>query len=355
MLTLLDRYIGRSLLIGTGLVYAVFLALFTFTELVDALSDYGRGNFGLDELIRYVILSQPRRLYEVFPVALLIGTLIGLSGLALSSELVAMRAAGVSRARIIAAAMKAGALLVVVAVLWGEFVVPEAETRAQTGRAQALEMSFRQGETGLWLRDGTSFVNIGEVLPDLSLLRVSIYEAPGFELRRHVYAARATYTGTGGAWRVERVRASRVEPERVRARTLPSATWNAGITPEVVAVFTTRPEALSIAQLRAYIRHLRNNSQDVGRYLLAFWQKVLMPAAAAIMILLAAPFVFRPLRSGGMMQRVFIGVGLGLVFVAVSRSVGFLALIYGVPPLAAAVAPLLVFLGLAVVLMRRTA
>lgn len=353
MLTLLDRYIGRRLLVGTGLVYAVFLALFVFTELVEALSDYGRGNFGLDELIRYVVLSQPRRLYEVFPVALLIGTLIGLSGLALSSELVAMRAAGVSRARIIGAATKAGAVLVAAAVAWGEFVVPEAETRAQTGRAQALEMSFRQGATGVWLRDGASFVNIGEVLPDLSLLRVSIYDAPQFELRRHVYAARATYTN--GVWRLERVRESLVEPERVRAQAEPGATWRAGITPEVVAVFTTRPEALSIAQLRAYIRHLRNNSQDVGRYLLAFWQKALMPVAAAIMILLAAPFVFRPLRSGGMMQRVFIGVGLGLVFVAVSRSLGFLALIYGVPALVAAVTPLALFLGLAVLLMRRSA
>lgn len=353
MLTLLDRYIGRSLLLGTGLVYAVFLALFVFTELVEALRDFGRGGFGLAELMRYVVLSQPRRLYEVFPVALLIGSLIGLSGLALSSELIAMRAAGVSRARIIAATMKAGALLVLGAVLWGEFVVPAAETQAQTGRAQALEMSFRQGETGLWLRDGTSFVNVGEVLPDLSLLRVNIYDAPDFELRRHLYAARAVYAD--GAWRLERVRASRIAPARVQSEAEPSAVWHAGITPRVVAVFTTRPEALSIAQLHAYIRHLRNNSQDVGRYLLAFWQKVLMPAAAAIMILLAAPFVFRPLRSGGMMQRAFIGVGLGLVFVAVTRSLGFLALLYGVPPLAAAASPLVLFLGLAVFLLRRTA
>lgn len=353
MWTLLDRYIGRRLLVGTGLVYAVFLALFAFTELVEALSDYGRGDFGLAELVRFVVLSQPRRLYEVFPVVLLIGTLLGLSGLALSSELVAMRAAGISRARIMAAAMKTGALLVLAAVLWGEYVVPAAETQAQTGRAQALQMSFRQGETGLWLRDGSAFVNIGEVLPDLSLLRVSVYDAPQFRLRRHVYAARAAYDN--GAWRLEQVRISRVEPTRVRAHAEPSVAWDAGITPEVVSVFTTRPEALSIAQLHAYIRHLRNNGQDVGRYLLAFWQKVLMPVAAAIMILLAAPFVFRPLRSGGMMQRVFIGVGLGLVFVAVSRSLGFLALIYGVPALAAAGTPLLLFLALAAVLLRRSA
>lgn len=352
MLTLLDRHIGRSLLVGTTLVYGVFAALFVFIVLVDALPDYGRGNFGLYELARYVVLSQPRRLYEVFPVALLIGALLGLSSLALNSELVAMRAAGVSRARIIGAALKAGLVLVIAAVLWGEYVVPGAETRAQTGRAQALELSFRRGETGVWLRDGTSFVNIGEVLPDLSLLRLSIYETtPDFELRRHVYAQRARYQESH--WRLERVRTSRVEAERVRSGREPSAIWNAGITPQVVAVFTTRPEALSIAQLHAYIEHLRHNNQDVGRYVLAFWQKCLMPAAAAVMILLAAPFVFRPGRGGGMMQRVFIGVGLGLVFVAANRSLGYLALIYGLAPLVAALVPLLLFFALAVVLIRR--
>lgn len=353
MLTLLDRHIGRSMLVGTGLVFGVFAALFVFIVLVDALPDYGKGSFGLLELVRYVILSQPRKLYEIFPVTVLIGTLLGLSTLALNSELVAMRAAGVSKLRIVGAALKTGLLLVLAAILAGEYVVPDAETRAQTGRAQALEMSFRQGSTGLWLRDGASFVNIGEVLPDLSLLHVNIYRVtPEFALRRHTYAARATYEQN--SWRLENVRTSEIGTERVQADAEATAAWHTAITPPVVAVFTTRPEALSIAQLQAYIRHLRNNSQDIGRYVLVFWQKCFMPLATALMILLAAPFVFQPTRGGGMAQRVFVGVVLGLVFVVVNRSLGYLALIYGMPPLAAALAPLLLFLGLAIGLMRRT-
>jgi len=215
-------------------------------------------------------------------------------------------------------------------------------------------LSFRQGSAGLWLRDGASFVNIGEVLPDLTLVRLSIYDvAADFTLARHVQARCAQYAD--GVWRLEDVRSSRFEDGRALPESAPAADWRSRLTPEVVAVFTTRPEALSIAQLRAYIAHLRANNQDVARYVLVFWQKVLMPLATALMIFLAAPLVFQPTRSGGLAQRVFLGVVLGLLFVVVNRSLGYLALIYGVPPLAAALVPLALFFALAVALVRRTA
>ncbi len=352
MLTLLDRLIGRSVLFGTLLVLGVFAALFVFIVLVDALGDYGKGSFGLWELLRYVMLSQPRKLYETFPITVLIGTLLGLSTLAVNSELIAMRAAGVSKVRIVGAAMKTGVVLIVAAVLVGEYVVPQAETRAQSGRAQALQLSFKQGNTGLWLRDGSHFVNIGEVLPDLSLLRVNIYDvSTTFEIERQTVAARAVYDNQ--RWRLEQVRTSRIGGERIETDSRDAIVWDAGFTPDVVAVFTTRPEALSIAQLHAYIRHLQSNNQDVRRYVLAFWQKCFMPLATALMIVLAAPFVFRSVRSGGMAQRIFVGVALGLAFVVINRSMGYLAVIYGTPPLAAAIMPLVIFLSIAIVMMRR--
>lgn len=354
MFTILDRHIGRSILIGTFLVLGIFSALFVFIVLVDVLPDHGKGNFGTYQLLRYVLLSQPRKLYEIFPVTVLIGTLLGLSTLALNSELIAMRAAGVSKGRIAGAAMKTGLVLVIGAVLVGEYLVPVAETRAQTGRARALAASFQQGTTGLWVREGETFVNIGEVLPDLSLLRVSIYDlTPDFQMREHTYAAQAVYDGE--RWQLGQVRSSSIKRDRVDTHAKAGVGWETTLTPDVVAVFTTRAEALSIAQLYAYIRHLRSNNQDVGRFTLTFWQKFLMPIATAVMILLAVPFVFRPVRSGGLAQRAFTGVVLGLAFVVVSRSLGYMALLYGVPPFVAAVAPLIMFFAIAVALSRRLA
>mgnify|MGYP000226897725 CR=1 FL=1 len=353
IVSLLDRYIGRRLIFGTLLVMGVLLALFMFVVVVDVLPDYGRGTFGLYELVRYVALSQPRKIYELFPVAVLVGVLLGLSTLAVSSELIAMRAAGVSRLRIVGAALKTGVVFVLAAIAIGEFVVPRAETLAQTGRAQALATGFQKGGAGVWLRDGAAFVNLVEVLPDLSLLGVSIFEfAPDAQLRTHTTARRAVYVGDG--WRLENARQSKIDAEAVTVQDVTEFRWQATLTPDVVAVFAVRPEALSMQQLVHYIQHLRANGQETARYSLTLWQKLLMPFATAIMVLLATPFVFKPVRSGGLAQRIFVGILLGLAFVVVHRSLGYLAVIYGVAPFVAAAVPLLLFFALAVALLRRT-
>jgi len=352
ILTLLDRHIGRQILLSTALVLGVLLALFVLIVFVDVLPEYGQGSFGLLELLRYVALSQPRKMYEIFPVAVLIGTLMGLSTLALNSELIAMRAAGVSKLRIVVAALKVGLVFMLVALAVGEYVVPTAENQAQIGRARALATGFQQQSTGIWLRDGNAFVSLGEVLPDLSLLRVNIFDfQPDARLRTHTFAARAVHTDDG--WQLRDVRRSRISPEKVEVDETPTETWRAKLTPEVVTVFTVRPEGLSIQQLMNYIGHLKSNSQETGQYVLALWQKMLMPLATAIMVLLATPFVFRPTRGGGLSQRVFVGILLGLAFVVVHRSFGYVGLIYGVPPVLAAAVPLLVFLVLALSLLAR--
>jgi len=352
ILSILDRYIGRHIIFSTALVLGVLLALFVFIVFVDVLPDYGQGTFGLYQIARYVMFSQPRKIYEIFPVAVLIGTLMGLSTLALNSELIATRAAGVSKLRIVIAALKVALLFMLIALAMGEYVVPIAENQAQIGRARALATGFQQQATGIWLRDGAAFVNVGEVLPDLSLLRVNIFDfEPDARLRTHTYAARAVYDRD--AWQLRDVRRSRISTERVEINDAPLDTWRAKLTPAVVAVFTVRPEGLSIQQLLSYIGHLKSNGQETAQYVLALWQKALMPAATAIMVLLATPFVFRPARAGGLSQRVFIGILLGLAFVVLHRSMGYLGLIYGVSPPLAAVVPLLAFLSLALILLAR--
>jgi lipopolysaccharide export system permease protein len=362
VITLVDRYIGRYVLGGTLLVLAVLTALFAVTVLVDALSDYGKGSFGTYELARYVVLSQPYRLYESFPVAALVGTLLGLSVLARGNELVALRASGVSAARLAGAAFKAGVLLVVAAVLLGETVVPVAETEAQEGRTRAVAKGLRTESAGVWLRDGSAFLNIGEVLPGQRLLRVSLYDfesepcAAGEDctdrrLRAYVRAASARLKD--GHWRLRDVVTTSFDRGGVRSETLPELRWPTEVTPEVVDAFSTRPEGLSMRNLYRYVNHLESHRQDASRFRLAYWQKLLLPVAVAVMMLLAMPFVLRPTRSGGLGGRIFTGVMLGLGFIMLGRSFGYFGLLYGLPPLAGAVTPVLVFLVLAVVLLRR--
>jgi lipopolysaccharide export system permease protein len=352
MIALADRYIARTILLSTSLVTAVLLVLFAFVVVVDALPDVGRGNFGMYELIRYVVLSQPRKIYELAPVICLIGTIMGLSTLALGSELIALRAAGYSIARIIWASIKIAMIFVLAVVLWGELVVPVSENLAQTGRAMALNQGLQKKGSGLWLRDGSTIVNVSEILPDLTLLRVNMYDLDeNLRLRGQTFAQRARYEQAG--WRLEEARESRIDTQRIEIGSASSRLWQTRLTPEVVSAFAVKPEALSMVQLSRYIGHLERNHQDHGRYSLTLWQKLLMPAAILIMVVLASPFVFRPIRSGGLAQRIFIGIMLGLAFVIVGRSFGFFALIYGLPPVAGAVLPVATFLAIAVLMVRR--
>lgn len=350
---LIDRYLASAIAISTLLVLAVLMALFSFILFVDTLGDVGKANFQLADAVRYVLLSLPRQGYEVFPMAALLGTTLGLSALAADSELVAMRAAGVSVLRIVGAAMKVGLLLAVVAVLVGEYLVPGTERMAEQGRAAALKVRVKQQkDLGLWLRDGATYVHVGEVLPDLSLLRVEIYEFDARDrLVRQVQAARGYYDTTG--WKLAEVRESVIDAQQVTTRRARLQDWPTGLTPDLFKVFAVRPEALSVPQLYQYMRHLDQNKQNTGPYALAFWQKLVSPFATVVMMVVAIPFVFGLQRSGGVGARLFSGIVLGLAFFVVSRGFGYFGLLYGVPAVLGATLPTLLFFGFALVMLRR--
>jgi len=350
---ILDRYLAASILTSTLLVLGVLLALFSFIQFVDALGDVGKQNFQLADAVRYVLLSIPRQAFEIFPMAALLGTTLGLSALAADAELVAIRAAGVSVLRIVGAAMKVGLVLAVIAVLIGEFLVPETERIAERGRAKALQVRIKQQrDFGLWLRDGPAYVHVGEVLPDFTLLKVDIYQFDENDrLRLQTSAKSARFEDKH--WRLSEVSESWLAENRVQSRRLREQEWGSALTPDLLSVFTVRPEALSVLHLYRYIRHLEQNKQNTGPYALALWQKLTSPFATVVMMVLAIPFVFGSQRSGGIGARLFTGILLGLAFFVVSRGFGYFGLLYGIPAVIGALLPTLLFFGLALVMLRR--
>lgn len=352
-MNIIDRYLAGAILTSTLLVLAVLIALFSFVQFVDALGDVGKADYQLLDAVRYVLLSIPRQTFEVFPMAALLGTTLGLSALAADSELVAMRAAGVSVLRIVRAATQVGLVLAIAAVAIGEFVVPETERLAEVGRAEALKIRIKQQKDfGLWMRDSQAFVHVDEVLPDLTLLGVDIYRFDERQqLTLHTHAQRGQFEEQ--QWRLSEVRESLLTDERVQTRRLREQIWSGSLTPDLFKVFTVRPEGLSVVQLHRYIQHLDQNRQNTGNYALAFWQKLVSPLATVVMMVLAIPFVFGSQRSGGIGARLFVGIMIGLAFFVFSRGFGFFGLLYGVPALLGAAMPTLLFLAAALIMLRR--
>lgn len=351
---LFDLYLGRVLLNQILLVLGVLVGVFVFVTFIDQVSYLGTGQYSLLDAIKYVLLSTPRIVYEVFPMAVLVGAILGLSLLAVDSELIVMRSSGISIGQITVAVLKLGFLLALVALLIGEFITPWSETLAQRGRAQALERNIEQkSNSGLWLRDKKTFVNVREVLPDLTLRDIRVFEFDSMsQLRALVYAGKGRYAES--FWDLDDVRQTLIDEQGfTQVSEAPKARWNTAVTPQTMAVFLVQPDQLSLLQLRQYIAHLRANVQDTRNFELAYWSKLTLPVSAAVMLLLAIPFVFGSIRSGGMGRNLFIGIMIGITFFATSKALGYIVLVYDMPPLVGAILPTAAFAVAAGILYRR--
>jgi len=340
---LLDRYIGRAVVSGTFIALLVLLAIQAFFSLMSELGSVGTGHYGLAQAFEYVILTLPRTAYDLFPTSALVGSLFGLGQLAANSELVAVRAAGVSVGRIARSVLQVGLVMLIAASAMGEWVAAPAEQYAL--QMQALAQSNRitfKGRFGFWARDQDRFINIGQILPGGILADIHVYQFDDeHRLKLATEAKRAMYHN--GDWLLENVRQSRVSADGVHVRHLHKLTWKTLISPGLLRLVMVRPQSLSARELRRYIDYLNSNGLNAGRYRLAFWMRIAAPLSGMVMLFLSIPFVFGPLRSAAMGQRLVVGVLVGVGYYLFSQMVSHLGLVYGFNAALSALTPPVVF------------
>jgi lipopolysaccharide export system permease protein len=348
---LLNRYLAREILYGTGLVLTALLFLFSFFDLIHELNDLGKGSYQLWQMFVFVVLALPGHAYELFPIAVLIGTLYGLSNLAAHSEITVMRASGMSRDKLASALIRVGLLFVLAAFLLGELVMPISEEAAQQWRLKALNnFVATQFRSGIWVKDRGSFINVREMMPDNSLRDLRIYDFDDeHRLRRISTAKKAVYL-QDHQWRLTEVERTLFEKGGVRVEHEPSTDWDSVLTPEVMSTLLVEPEQMSVWNLFAYIRHLRDNSQQTVRFEIAEWSKLLYPFSILVMMMLALPFALQRPRSGVVGVRIMIGIGLGLGFYLTSRFFSYLGQLNNWSPIISTLAPSLSFLLVAFLL-----
>ena len=352
-MNILDRYLFRTVAAATLAALLVLLLLESFLSLLVELEDLGKGDYDFAALIHYLVLIQPRRLYELFPLALLVGGLLGMGALASGSELIVMRAAGLSLTRLTRSALQAGLALSLVVLAIGEFVAPPLEQSAREQRAVAKtqDLAIRSGR-GFWARDGDFFIHVRAVLPGVHLVDIQIFEVgPDARLASATTAQSARYVA--GHWRLEGVSRSLLDDDRVRTEHLETLTVVSEISPRILDVLAADPSELSIRELWVYVDYLERNGLDAESYRLALWRKLLAPFAYLAMLVVAMPFVFGPQRTAGVGQRLLVGLLLGLVFFLSNYLLGNVVLLYGFPPLVGASLPTLLFMGGGLYALRR--
>lgn len=356
MFSVLDRYIGRTILSTILATLFMLVSLSGIIKFVDQLRKTGKGDYDVWGAGLYTLLSIPKDIEIFFPMAALLGALLGLGMLATRSELVVMEASGFTRLQIASAVMKTAIPLVLLTMAIGEWVAPVGEQTARNVRAQMLYgSSLLSTKDGMWAKDNHDFIYIQNVVDENELSGVSIYH---FDNARKLisvrYAGTATYDKDKQSWILSQVDQSDLSQTNkiVGTQTL-NEEWKTTLTPDKLGVVAMNPESLSASGLYEYSKYLKQSGQEANRYWLLFWNKIFTPISVAVMMLMALSFIFGPLRSVPMGVRVVTGISFGFVFYLLDKIFGPLSLVYNVPPLIGALLPSAAFLALSLYLLKQ--
>ena len=320
-MNLLTRYLGREIYFSIGLVFLALIMLFAFLDLIHELNAMGQGQYNLGYVLLFVMLTIPGHVYELFPVAVLIGTITALVQMAASSELTVFRSSGASIWQMVGALFKIALPLVVLSFVCGELLAPPSERMAQQLRlkAQNAQVSLKEFRSGVWVKDERNFVNVKNVMPDTSLLNIDIYRFDEtYHLQSITNAKRANFIEQG-VWQLEDVLETRFSKEGTNIDVQPKQEWRSALTPAILSVLLVVPEQMSAYDLYQYTGHLKENHQKSARYEIAMWNKLVYPLALLVMMLLALPFATYHRRAGGIGAMIFLGIVLGLTFHFVGR------------------------------------
>lgn len=348
----LRRYLAREIYAATLFVFVAFLGLFAFFDLINELGDLGKGQYRLQHVLLFVVLSVPSHVYELFPIAVLIGTLYALAYLAGNSEYTVMRGSGLSPAAAAITLARIGLVFVILTYLFGELITPGSERAARKLKLQATSAVIAQEfRTGLWVKDERRFVNVREVLPDATLSGVRIFEFDSdYRLVSIAEAQRGDFSG-GGKWRLREVTRTDFVANGSTVERSPELEWQSVLNPEILSVLFVLPERMSALNLYQYIRHLSENRQKTERYEIAMWKKIVYPFASLVMMALALPFAYLHIRSGGVGVKVFAGIMIGILFHMLNSLFSHLGLLQGWKPIYSAILPSALFLVSAALMM----
>jgi lipopolysaccharide export system permease protein len=337
---IVDRYILVAVISSILLVVAVLLALTGLITFVGQLDNVGKGDFGIEDAVSFVLLVLPQRAFEFMPVASLLGTLLGLSRLAAHSELIVLRAAGFTPFRLAMSVLSVGALIAVFNAALGEFIAPPLEYYAEQQRALAKFPDLNiSAEQNIWLMHEGFIINATPRSERDWGGGVYLFDFDDDRDLTSIGRADSATLGADDRWTLRNIVETRLGVERLEASTEQARTLSEGISPELIRFSDVYPDNMTGRDLSSYIEYLRENDLDTTSYEIAFWNRVAGPVAIILMTLLAMPFAYRFQRESGTNVKMAIGVIIGLIYFLASRTLANSGQVFDIDPMLIAWAP----------------
>jgi lipopolysaccharide export system permease protein len=335
----LTKYLASATMNGACLVLLALLAISMFLGFLGELDNVGKGNYSLGIAFLTVLLEMPALAYEMLPLAALIGGLMGLGSLATGSELIVMRAAGMSLWRIGRSVALAGALLSGVAFVLGDWVAPWASTESELVRLQSLRGGSWEGnKKDVWFRDGSRYVNVRKLGEERVDGRITTFDVDNTGQFSEIGVATSADI-EGRRWFLNGWRSADFRRDEVVLHMRDRLAWDTSLTPETINLFSVEPQSFTSYELYRYVQYLNANRLDASVFEQALWRKAVVPVSIVLMCLLALPFVMGPLRDSGSGQRLVTGIVIGVVYFLANQLFRDSAQLYGFDPLIGAWMP----------------
>lgn len=328
-------YLGRNVLLATLATWAVLLGFVSVLDFVGELRDVGKESYTLSHAVLYLLLTTPTRMYDMFPTVAVIGSLLGLGGLAARSELTVMRAVGLSKLQMGLAALLPLLVLTLLMVLNIESLGPAGQQRAEELANAKNKHMIMARYSGLWAREGDLFLNArgnsaprvenGRSFIELEDVRLYQFDPQG-KLLSLAHARRAEHSSDG--WILREVERTHFLPRAVKVEKIASERWKTELDDSTLAAQLARPRYLSSSELRSNIDYLKRNQLDAIKFETAYWAHWFYPYNVIILCLATLPFAFGSLRSGGFGKRLFLGILIGIAALLLQRLFVGLADVY---------------------------
>jgi lipopolysaccharide export system permease protein len=339
-MSLLTTYLMRTIIASTLMVLLVLLALGGLFEFIGQLEDT-QADYGVAQALLFSLLRLPQLSFETLPIAALIGSLLGLGALATNSEMIVMRTAGLSVARLAGMVAISGLAMMIVTALVAEFIGPPLDHFARTMRDSA-RAGHEQTSAGnaAWVKDGNVILHLDRINTEYNFGGVYLYRFNDDGTLKAIARAENAGIDESDRWILENYRETRFQNDGVQAVESSISVESFEINSELLGVTLVKPISLSGRGLASYIGYLKKNDLNAVRYETELWSRIAQTVTVTIMPVLALAFVFGSLRSSGAGGRLMLGVLIGLAYFLASEMLANSGQVFNLNPAIVAWVPM---------------
>ena len=353
---LFQKYLAKEAYAAIILVLLAFLSLFIFFDMLQELDEI-QANYTFPVAFGYIALTSLGRVYELLPIAVLIGSLYTLSRFAARSEFTVIRISGLSTLQAVFMVLKIGVPLVILTFLFGEAIAPMADNLARQIKMEMTGKPVTKGgysmKSGFWAHDRNYIINVREIIGTNRVSDMLIYEFDDNFGLKSIQSAKYAQFIKGLGWQLEEVAITQIGKNQVIAEQKAKSFWASGLDATIISISTINADRITLLNLIDYSRRLIENKERADRYLLALWKKIIYPLTCLVMMVIALPMAYQQHRAQKTALSLFIGILLGVAFYMLNAIVSSLGLLNDWPiPLIASL-PSLIFLSIGMALLWR--